>query len=186
MTKRITLPLIVAICIIALACISKLSARDEAPSNWKSLEKGYAEANLELARARLAMAQSQNKAVAGTISKETMYDLQSGVQIAQDQVKQIAVNQNANALSPQIAAAEGTIRALEANYAESLKANQQEAGAVPDVELRREQAEIQVAKARLAALQSLPQQSPQVRVEWQIRMLQDDIRALWARPLIED
>ena len=65
MTKRITLPLIVAICIIALACISKLSARDEAPSNWKSLEKGYAEANLELARARLAMAQSQNKAVAG-------------------------------------------------------------------------------------------------------------------------
>jgi hypothetical protein len=61
-----------------------------------------------------------------------------------------------------------------------------QAGAVPDVELRREQAEISVAKARLAALQALPQQSPQVRVEWQIRMLQDDIRALWARPLIQD
>jgi hypothetical protein len=186
MTKRITFPLILAVCVIAFACLSKLSARDEAPSNWKSLEQRYAEASLELAKARLAMAQSQNKAVAGTISKQTMDELQSGVQISQDQLKQLVVNQNANALSPQIAAIEGVIRALEANYAESLKANQLEASAVADVELRREQAEINVAKARLAALQALPQQSPQVRIEWEIRMLQDDIRALWARPLIED
>jgi hypothetical protein len=50
MTKRIALPLIVAACIIASACFSKLSARDEAPSNWRDLEKRYAEANLELAQ----------------------------------------------------------------------------------------------------------------------------------------
>ncbi|HEY2412044.1 MAG TPA: hypothetical protein VGI40_07365 [Pirellulaceae bacterium] len=186
MTKRITLPLALATCVIAFACFSKLSALDEAPSNWKSLEKSYAEASLELAKARLAMAESQNKGVAGTISKQTMDELQSGVQISRDQLKQILVNQNANALSPQIAAIEGTIRALEANYSESLRANQQQAGTVADVELRREQAEINVAKARLAALQAVPQQSPQVRIEWEIHMLQDDIRALWARPLIED
>ena len=186
MTKRIALPLIVATCVIAFVCFSKLSARDEAPSNWKSLEQGYAEASLELAKARLAMAQSQNKAVAGTISKETMDELQSGVQVSQDRLKQLVVNQNSNGVSPQIAAIEGVIRALETNYAESLKANQQQAGAVADVELRREQAEINVAKGRLAALKALPQQTPQVRIEWEIRMLQDDIRALWARPLIED
>ena len=186
MTKRIALPLTLATCVIAFACFSKLSARDEAPSNWQALEKSYAEASMELAKARLATAESQNKAVAGTISKQTMDDLQSGVQFSQDQLKQIVVNQNANTLSPQIAAAEGTLRALETNYSESLKANQQEAGAVADVELRRVQAEISVAKARLAALRALPQQTPQVRIEWEIRMLQDDIRALWARPLIED
>jgi hypothetical protein len=186
MTKRIALPLIVATCVIAFACYSKLSARDEAPSNWKSVEQRYAEANLELAQARLAMAQSQNKAVAGTVDKETMDALQSGVQIARDRLKQLVVNQNPEALSPQVAAMEGVIQALETNYSESVRANQLQAGAVPDVELRREQAEISVAKARLAALQALPQQSPQVRVEWQIRMLQDDIRALWARPLIQD
>jgi hypothetical protein len=186
MTKRITIPLILAICFIALACFSKLSARDEAPSEWESLEKRYAEASLELAHARLAVAQSQNKAVAGTISKQTMDDLQSGVQVAGDQLKQILVNHNANALSPRITANQGIIQALDANYAESLKANQSQPGAVPEVELRREQAEISVAKARLAALQSLSQQSPQVRIEWEIRMLQDDIRDLWARPLIED
>ena len=186
MTKRTTLPLIMVTCVIAIAYFSRLSARDEVPSNWSNLEKGYAEASLQLAQARLAVAQSQNKAVAGTISKQTMDDLQSGVQIAGDQLKQIVVNHNANALSPRITANEGIIQALETNYAESLKANQIQAGAVADVELRREQAEINVAKARLAALQALPQQSPQVRVEWEIRMLQDDIRALWARPLIED
>jgi hypothetical protein len=186
MKKHITLPLVLLICFIAVAYFSKLSARDEVPSNWDDLEKRYAEASLELAQARLAVARSQNKAVAGTISKQTMDDLQSGVHIASDQLKQIIVNHKANAISPRIAANQGIIQALETNYAESLKANQLQAGAVPDVELRREQAEINVAKARLASLQSLSQQSPQVRVEWEIRMLQDDIRALWARPLIED
>jgi hypothetical protein len=185
MTKRIALPLILAPCVITVACLSAYSARDEAPSNWLSLEQRYAEAKLELAKARLAIAQSQNQAAAGAVSKQTMEELQSGVQIAQDELKQLVVNQNANSFSPRIAAMEGVIRALETNYAESLKANQLQAGAVSDVELRREQAVISLAKARLAALQALPQQSPQIRIEWEIRMLQDDIRALWSRPMIE-
>jgi hypothetical protein len=185
MTKRTALPLVLAPCVIAVAYLSAYSARDDAPSNWKSLEQRYAEANLELAKARLDMAQSQNKAIPRTVDRQTMDELQSGVQISRDQLKQLVVNQNADALSPQIAAIEGVIRALETNYAESLKANQLDAGAVNDIELRREQAEINVAKARLAALQALPQQSPQVRVEWEIRMLKDDIRAIWARPLID-
>jgi hypothetical protein len=186
MTKRISLPLVLVSCVIAAACFSQLSARDEAPSNWKSLEQRYAEADLELAKARLAKAQSQNKEVAGTNSREMMDELQSAVQVTQDQLKQLVVNQNSKSYSPQIAAIEGVIRALETNYAESVKANQLQPGAVKDVELRREQAEINVAKARLAALQALPQQPPDVRIEWEIRMLQDDIRALWARPIIED
>jgi predicted RNA-binding protein Jag len=186
MTRRIQLLLVLALGVVAGFGLSNLFARDEAPSAWQAIEKTYAEANLELAQARLAVAQSQNKAVAGTIDKETMDVLTSAVQIARDQVKQIAVNQNANSLSPQIAAMEGLIRGLEVNYGESLKANKLQDGTVPDLELHREQAEIAVAKARLTALRVLLQQPPQVRVEWQIRMLQDDIRALWARPLIQD
>src|SRR5690242_20048022 len=107
MTKRIAIPLIVANCVIAFACFSKLSARDDAPSNWNAIEQSYAEANVELAKARLAMAISQNKAVAGTISKETMDELKSGLQVAQDSLKQLLVNHNANAISPRIAAAQG-------------------------------------------------------------------------------
>jgi hypothetical protein len=186
MTKRITLPLALVLGVVAGFSLSNLFARDDNSSDWISIEKTYAEANLELTQARLAMAQSQNKAVPGTVDKETMVALTSAVQIARDQAKQIAVNQNASSLSPQIAAMQGTIQAFETNYAESLKANQLQAGSVPEVELRREQAEITVAKARLAALRVLAQQPPQVRVEWQIRMLQDDVRALWARPLIQD
>ena len=186
MTKRIALPLILVPCLIAIACLSAHSARDESPSNWKSLEQQYSKANLELAEARLAMAQSQNKAVAGTVSKQTMDDLQSGVQVARDWLKQLASSQNPNKYSPQIAAIQGVFQALETNHAESLKANELQAGSVSNVDLRREKAEIAVAKARLAALQGLPYQSPEVRIQWEIRMLQDDIRALWARPLIED
>lgn len=186
MTKRIAIPLLLANCVFAVACFSNISARDEAPSNWEAVEKIYSEANLELAKARLAMAESQNKAVAGTVSKATLDELQSGVRIAQDSLKQLLVNHKANALSPQIAAAEGALQALEANYSESIKANEQQAGAVGEVELRREQAEINVAKARIATLRALGQQPPEVRIEWQIRMIHDDIRSLWARPLIED
>jgi hypothetical protein len=186
MIKRIQLPLVLALGVIAGFSLSSLFAGDDNPSSWISVEKSYAEANLELAQARLAMAQSQNKAVAGTIDKETMDALNSAVHIARDQAKQIAVNQTANSISPELAAMEGMVQACETNYAESIKANQLQTGAVPDVELRREKAEIAVAKARLAALRVLSQQPPQVRVEWRIRMLQDDIRALWARPLIQD
>src|SRR5262249_36685841 len=124
MTKRIALPLILVPCVIAVACLSAHSARDESQSSWKSLEQQYAEANLELAQARLAVAQSQNKSVAGTISKETMDDLQSGVQVARDWLKQLVVNKNPNQYSPRAAALEGTIQALETNYAEALKANE--------------------------------------------------------------
>jgi hypothetical protein len=43
-----------------------------------------------------------------------------------------------------------------------------------------------VAKARLASLKALAQQPPEIRMQWEISQLQDQIRALWARPLIED
>lgn len=49
-----------------------------------------------------------------------------------------------------------------------------------------EEARKQLSQARLAALRALAQQPPEVRVQWEIRQLQDEIRALWARPLIED
>ncbi len=186
MTKRIAFPLILVPCVMVAASFSTFSALGDAASDWTALEQQYAEANLGLANARLAVAESQNKAAAGSVTKETMDELRAGVQVARDQVKQLAVNKTANSLSPRVTAIESRIQALETNHAESIKANQLQAGSVSDVELRREEAEISVAKARLAALRALPQQSPQVRVEWEIRMLQDDIRALWARPLIED
>ncbi len=186
MTKRIALPLVLVPCMMVAANLSSFTARGDAESDWTAIEQRYAEANLGLANARLVVAENQNKAAAGSVTKETMDELRTGVQIARDQVKQLAVNKTANSLSPRITAIEGRIQALETNHAESIKANQLQAGSVSEVELHREEAEINVAKARLAALRALPQQSPQVRVEWEIRMLQDDIRALWARPLIED
>ena len=187
MTKRFILLTTMASCVAVGACLNALFAQNAAPSTWKTLQKSYAQANLELAQARLAQAKSQNDAVKGSVSQGTLDELIAGVQLTQDRLKQLETNApRSNPYAPQIAAAEGAMRGLEADYAESLKANGIQAGSVPDVELRREQAEVAVAKARLAALKAISQQAPEVRIQWEISQLQDQVRALWARPLIED
>ena len=58
-----------ASCLIAAFRLPSLLARDEQPSDWKTLELRYAQANLELAQARLALANSQNQKAA---SESTM------------------------------------------------------------------------------------------------------------------
>jgi hypothetical protein len=186
MTTRIALLTVVALCLFGAACFSVLLAGDAAPNNWQALEKNYAHANLALAKARLAQAQAENASDAGSVSGETIDALEAGVQLAQAKLKQLEAGTGADDQAAQILAAEQELLGLENDYKDSLKANQIQAGAVPEPNLRREEAEIEVAKARLAALKSLAQQPPEVRIQWQIGQLHDEIRALWARPLIED
>ena len=186
MSNQFKLLTLMAASVILGACLNNLFAVDEPPSTWKALEQNYAKADVELAQARLAQAQSENKTVAGSVSAGMLAELAAGVQLTQDRLRQIKSNDNTQPFGPQIAAATDTLKALETIHAESLKANELQAGAVSDAEIRREQAEINVAKARLAALKALPQQRPEVRIQWQIGQLQDQVRALWARPLIED
>jgi hypothetical protein len=173
-------------CLMVGICCTESFARESATANWHALEVAYARANLELAQARLAEAKSQNQSVRGSVSDGTLDELTAGVQLAQDRLKQLESGRSGDPYAGQIAAAEGALRALEADHDESLKANKIQAGSVADPELRREVAEIAVAKARLAALKVVSQQPPEVRIQWQIGQLQDQIRALWARPLIED
>jgi hypothetical protein len=108
------------------------------------------------------------------------------VKLTKDRLQQLQSGSTTDPYGPQIAAAEDDLRGQEADYAEAIKANKIQAGVVSNTELQREQAEIAVAKARLAALKVLSKQSPEVRMQWEICQLQDQVRALWARPLIED
>jgi hypothetical protein len=188
MTKRVILIVTCVPCLFAALSIAGLFARDQAPPAWKALEIRYAQANLELANARLAQAESQNKLTAGTIDPDTIELLKGGVKLAQAQLRQLdsQTGSNANPYAPQVLATEYVIAALANNHNESLQANKLQPGAVPAAQLQREQAEIDVARARLAALQSLAQQPLEVRLKWEIGQLQDDIRSLWARPLITD
>ena len=186
MSKRFKLLTLAASCMILGAFLNNLFAVNETPVAWRTLEKNYAQANLELAQARLAQAKGENSTVGGSVPDGMLAELQAGVQVTKDRLQQLNSNDNRQPFAPQLAAAQDAVTALESDHAESLKANKLEAGSVPDIELRREVAEINVAKARLAALKALAQQPPEVRVQWQISQLQDEVRALWARPLIED
>src|SRR6185503_18073465 len=89
MTKRISTLAVMATCVLLGVCLNALFARDDAPSSWKSLEAAYAKANVELAKARLAQAQSQNQAVKGSVSDGTLDELQAGVQLTEDRLRQL-------------------------------------------------------------------------------------------------
>jgi hypothetical protein len=186
MSRKSSMLFVMAAGVILGVYLNALFARDAAPSNWKALEKAYAKANLGLAQARLAQAQSENQAVGGSVSSGMLAELQAGVQLTQERLRQIESDAPGDAFAPQIAAAEDALRALVADHAESIKANGIQANAVPVTELRREEAEIIVAKARLDALKVIGREPAGVQVQWEIGQLQDQIRALWARPLIED
>jgi hypothetical protein len=186
MTKRFTLFAGMAICVMLSFCLTALFADADSPSKWASLEKAYAQANLELAQARLAQAKRENEIVKGSVSDGTLDELAAGVQLTKARLRHLQGDATGGAYAGQIAAAEDCLRGLEDNYAASLKANSIQAGSVTEAELRREQAEIAVSKARLASLRVLAEQPADVRVEWEISQLRDQVRALWARPLIED
>jgi hypothetical protein len=186
MFKRLNFVFLVLTCVAFGTTLNLLFAVGPEPNAWKSLEKSYAVANLELAEARLEQANSQNQTVAESVSQDTIDELKIGVQLAQGRLKQLESGNKENPYGPQIKAAEDSLTALQQVYAESTNANKLTAGTIDDAELRREKAEIAVAQARLAALKSLDQQPPEVRVQWELDQLHDQIRALWARPLIED
>jgi hypothetical protein len=186
MSKRPYVITASAVCLIAVLGLSALFAAAPTSNDWSAIKMSYAEANLELAKARLALAMDQNQTVGDSVTNDTLTALRAGVQLAQAHLKELAKGDSANPFAPQIAAAEGSLAALQAQQKASLEANKLSAGAVSDLEMRREAAEIAVAKARLAAFKLLAQQSPEVRMQWEINQLQDQVRALWARPLIED
>lgn len=173
-------------CLFAFISIMALHANAAETSDWASLELGYAEANLELAQARLDLATSQKQAVADSVSDDTLDALEAGVLSAQNCLAQLKTKTAAGANASQILAAEQELQGLKAAYTKSLEANKLAAGSVSDLELRSQLAEVNVAKARLAAARELGNQPVEVRMQWQIGQLQDQIRALWARPLIED
>jgi hypothetical protein len=186
MFKRILLVLLLLVAVLFGAQLNRLRAKDAAPNNWKSLVMSYAEANLALAEARLAQAKGQNQLVAGSVSEETVDQLEAGVKLTRSRLQQLQKGPGSAPYAPEIAAAEDDLRGLQADHDESIKANKIQAGSVSEPELRREQAEIDVAKARLATLKVLAQQPAEVQIKWEIAQLQDQDRALWARPLIED
>ena len=186
MTQRLALIAMCTTPLLLLAYLATSFAQETGPSDWTSLELQQAEANLALAQAQLGIAEHQNQEVAESVSKATMDSLHAGVQLAEGRVQQLKLGNAGNPYAPLIAAAEARVAGAELEHQQSLQANSADPSAIPEVMLRREQAEIAVAQARLAMLKQLHAQPVEVRLQWEIRELQDDVRALWNRPLIED
>lgn len=185
MSRRLALLAALAAPLVLWSYLAQSNAQQPGSDNWNALELQYAEANLALAKARLAIAQHENAELADSVSPETLGSLVAGVALAQgrlDNLQGKAGDPNAG----YIAEAQARLNGAEEDYQNSLRANSIDADAVPAVMLEQEQAEIAVAKARLAMLEVLNDQPAEVRLNWEIRQLQDEIRALWNRPLIRN
>jgi hypothetical protein len=186
MSKKLVFVTATAIFILTATAIWAQRNAGAARSDWNAIQKSYADANLELAQARLALAMNQNETVPDAVSKDTLNSLQAGVELARAQVAESNNGASRDPYAPQIAAAKIRLNGLETDYKAGLESNKLAPGSVTELEMRREAAEVAVARSRLAALQSLASQPPEVRMQWQIDRLQDEVRALWARPLIQD
>lgn len=186
MTLRKALPTALTMFIFLLAFLTRCSAQETNAGDWTALKIQYAKANLELAQARLALAVHQNQEVPDSVAVGTMESLQAGVQIAQGRLERLQSNQPADPYASLIIDAEARVKGAEEKFQESMRANRIQAGTIPEVLLRQERAELDVAKTRLALLKTLHEQPVDVRLQWEIRELQDEVRALWNRPLLED
>jgi hypothetical protein len=186
MSTQIKLIASLSVLAVTLLALSTLFAADPKPSDWSAAERAYVTANLELAESRLALAVRQQKAVVDSVSQDTIDALRANVTSFKDHLAHLDGTKTPDPFTAQIAAARRELDALEVAHNKSLEANRIAAGAVPPIDLENEVAEINVAKARLAVLQAIANQPAEVRIQWQIGQLQDQIRALWARPMIED
>src|ERR1700761_2804793 len=113
MFKRFKLTCLVLACIAFGATLNMLFAGGTDTNSWKALERSYATANVELAEARLAQANSQNQAVADSVSRGMIAELKAGVQVAQDRLKQLDDKGHGNPYGPQIKAGEDAVNVLE-------------------------------------------------------------------------
>ncbi len=186
MTQRLALMVALTTSLLLLAYLATSFAQETGSADWTSLETHYAKANLALAQARLAIVDHENQEAAESVGQETMDALQAGVKLAQDRLLLLQANHDANPYAPMVDAAKAQVKGAEVKLEESLRANSIDQSAIPEVILRRERAEIEVAKARLAMLMQLNEQPVDVRLQWEIRQLQDEVRALWNRPLLQD
>src|SRR6478736_4495557 len=113
MRTRTAVLLVISSSVLTALSFSALTARDQAPSNWKALELRCAQTDAALAEARLAQAQSQNKLIPSTIPQEQIQMLQAGVMLTRDRLQQLQRNVSDNPFGPQLAAATDILRSLE-------------------------------------------------------------------------
>jgi hypothetical protein len=188
MTHRLTQIATLSLGLIAALSLPTLFAQAPAEPDWKAAQTAYATANLELAEVRLNQLNREREVARDAVPDETIAILESQVELAKLQLDQITNGKPGDVLDFQLAAAAAELKARETNYQKLVRIREFAASsaAVTGADLKLAAAQIAVARSRVGILKALAAQPAEVRIQWQIADMQNQIRSLWTRPQIED
>jgi hypothetical protein len=145
--------------------------------SWKRLTQDYAGAAVDLAEARLASAKSINKSVPRSIAADRIGDMTRLVEAAQTRQRMLKLGETGDACISLITAAEISLERDENTYAGFQKAV--ERGAVLATgTLDLAKTRVQLAKARVALAKALAGQPVEIRRQWQIELIVDEIESI--------
>jgi hypothetical protein len=173
-----------AVGILAWSNSGKTVSGQDANSNsdqWKQAKIAYAQAVLQVAQADLAKAREANSKAAETIPSAVVRGLQSDVAMAQARVDVMKGTSQPGDENPYMIAAKDALAFARENLQQANSVNARVPGAIGKVELDRRQADVDLAKARLAAASLLDKVTPQEAAQWELLQMQEELHDLGFR-----
>jgi len=145
--------------------------------NWERLTQDYASAAVDVAEARLASAKSINKSVPRSIAADLIGDMTRLVEAAQERQRMLKTGDAGDSCVSLMAAAQISLKRDENTYAGLQKAVERGAVLSPGaLDLAKTRAEL--AKARVALAKALADQPVEVRRQWQIELIVDEMESI--------
>jgi hypothetical protein len=147
---------------------------DTQASSKESIEVRYARARLRQAELTLQKAQELNKKMGGTLIGGTVSQFSDDVDFAKYQL-QLALHPEADSLRGIIARAELDLRMAETRLKKAVEANQRAPEVVSAADVERSRLGVEVIKLRIERGKSLAGASPDVKLQWQVNVLADEL-----------
>ena len=163
-----------AILAVLLAVGLTLSAeKGDAPKTWPALARDYAAAASNLAQADVASAVAYNTSVPNAIPASEIEFLRAAAQAAQDRLVALEAGKPLDATASLVILAEANLKGARSAYARLLR--QASLVSVLEEQIRAAKARVDLAEAKLALVKALGDQPPEVRRQWQMQLLLDEL-----------
>jgi hypothetical protein len=188
MTHRVSRIGMLSFALVAILGLTTLFAQNAGSPELQAAQKAYAAAILDLAETRLNQLNREREVARDAVPDETIAILEAQAELAKQQLDQVTNGKPVDILEFQISEAAAELQARDTNYQKLTRIREFAAtsAAVSASDLKIAAAQTAVARSRVAILKALASQPAEVRMQWQIADLQNQISSLWARPQIED
>lgn len=163
---------------VYLAWGGRVGAHDANQStSWERLTRDYAGAAVDVAEAQLASAKAINQSVPRSIAADRIGNLTRLVEAAQTRQRMLKMADPSNVCATLVAAAEISLKRDENTYSGYQKAVERGAVLSPGT-LDLAKSRVQLAKARVELIKALADQPLEIRRQWQIELIVDELESI--------